>query len=129
MNLRRAPHGAGSPAAHVLVGPLVDGRLADEERVEILARVLDLGVGNRALDHLAENGGAGLGGELKELKRLGRVFAAHEVRDHPRLAGRDAGMHRTGLGNHRQTSRRSERRYNRPSRGVARVVRPAPRLA
>jgi len=72
-----AAHGTGAPAAHVLVRALVDRRLRDEERVDVLRRVRDPSVRDGALDYLEEHGGAGLGGELEQLERLGGVFAAH----------------------------------------------------
>src|SRR4029079_11431306 len=75
----RTTHRAGTPPPVELVRRLVDGGLADEERVDVgavLARVRD-----RALDDLLEDRRAALVGELEQLDRLGRVATAHEIGD------------------------------------------------
>ena len=82
----RAAHGAGAPAAHVLVRRLVDERRLDEERVEVDAGALGPGVGDGALDDLLEDGGAALLGELEELQRLAGLTAPDEVDDNAGFA-------------------------------------------
>ena len=90
LDARRAAHRAGAPAAHVLVRRLVDERRLDEERVDVDAGALRLGVGDGALDELLEDGRRRLLGELEQLQRLAGLTAADEVDDDARLARADA---------------------------------------
>jgi len=68
--------------------------------VEVYAGLLGASVGDSALDHLPEDGGAGLGGELEELEGLAGLTAANEVhhdtsltRAKPREAGNRLANH------------------------------------
>src|SRR5882672_10404461 len=85
----RATHRARAPATHVLVGGLVDEGRLHEERVDIDAGGLGLGVGHRALDELLQDGRRGLVRELEELQRLAGLTAADEVHDDACLARTD----------------------------------------
>src|SRR5579884_2101094 len=76
LDARGAPHRAGAPAAHVLVGGLVDEGGLDEERVHVHARALRLGVRDGALDELLHDGSSGLLRELEQLQRLACLAAA-----------------------------------------------------
>src|SRR5262245_26664134 len=86
---RRATLRAGTPAAEMRVRALVDGGLADEQRIDVDARIFQLGVGQGAGQELLEERRTRFGGELEELKRLGSVAPADQVDDHARLARTD----------------------------------------
>src|SRR4051794_6295830 len=97
----RPAHRTRPPPTVELVRRLVDGRLADEEGVDVGAVLLR--VGHRALDDLLDHRRPALLRELEQLDRLGRVAAAHEIGDHPRLARRDPREPRTGFASHFET--------------------------
>src|ERR1700722_14402893 len=81
-----ATHRARTPAAHVVVGGLVDERRLDEQAVDVDPRSLRAGVGARALDELLDDGRRALAGELEQLKRLAGLAATHQVHDDAGLA-------------------------------------------
>jgi hypothetical protein len=89
LDARGAAHGARAPAAHVLVGRLVDERRLHEERVEVDPGALRAGVRDRALEHLLEDGSTGLGGELEKLEGLAGLTATNEIDHHTGLTRTD----------------------------------------
>src|SRR5580704_4963991 len=86
LNTRGTTHRARTPAAHVLVGGLVDEGGLHEERVEIHARSLGLRVRDGALDELLDDRRGRFLRELEQLQRLARLPSADEVHHDSGLA-------------------------------------------
>src|SRR5690606_27676860 len=84
------PHRTWTPTAHVLGRSLVDGHLADEQRVGVDARIAHARVRDGAGNQFLNDRRGSLRGELQELECLGCISTADEVSDDPRLTRTDA---------------------------------------